>query len=305
MKTLAPEALLVAAARRVLRPTLDRPRQYAPRTLHATAGNEEEKPAADAPSFAIVTPSLNQGQYIAAAIDSVLGQRYPRLSYVVVDGGSTDETRATLARYGDRLRWLSEADRGQADALNKGFSLIDGQIMGWLNSDDLWLPGLLARVARYFADHAGIDMVYGHRIFVDEAGRETGRAVLPPHDGRALAFLDFVPQESLFWRRAVWDAVGPLDASLQFTIDWDFVLRAADAGFRFARIPRFLGCFRVHEDQKTALLAGIGRDEAYLLRQRRFGRQLEDWELSRGVRRYMLGQAIWQWLYRAGLPVAD
>jgi glycosyltransferase involved in cell wall biosynthesis len=295
------ESGMVAAARRFLRPTLGRPAQYAPRKLRLEKGMEGPALPANAPSVAVVTPSLNQARFIGEAIDSVLGQSYPLLAYLVMDGGSTDGTPAFLARYGDRLLWKSTTDGGQADALNRGFECIRGEIMGWLNSDDMWLPGTLARIVSYFEANPKVDLVYGNRIFIDDTSRETGRVVLPPHDPKALRYLDFVPQESLFWRRRAWDLAGPFDPAFRFAIDWDFILRAAAAGCRFARIPYFLGCFRVHTAQKTRLLAGAGRKEADLLRQRQFGRPVPEQELSRGVRRYMLRQSLWQRLHAAGL----
>src|SRR5262249_33597391 len=149
----------------------------------------------------------NQGAFLKATVESVLGQGYPRLSYLVRDGRSTDSTLAVLANR-EGLAWISESDRGQADAVNKGFAQIDGDIMGWVNSDDLLLPGALAHVARVFVGNPEVDIVYGNRIVIDEEGREIGRWVLPAHDPHALQFTDYIPQESMFWRSAVWRAVG-------------------------------------------------------------------------------------------------
>src|SRR4029078_10186052 len=114
------------------------------------------------------------------------------------------------------------------------------------------LPGTLAYVAQAFIDRPDVDLIYGHRVVIGTEGYEIGRWVLPPHDYELTKWLDFVPQETLFWRRRVWDAIGPFDTSFQFALDWDCILRAQAAGFKFKRLPRFLACFRVHDMQKTS-----------------------------------------------------
>ena len=112
--------------------------------------------------------------------------------------------------------------------------------MGYLNSDDVLLPGTLAYVAREFDEHPSIDLIYGNRIFIDSDGRDVGRVVLPRHDKQTLLWADYVPQETLFWRRRVWDRIGPFDENFQYALDWEFILRAGAAGFNFRRVPRFL-----------------------------------------------------------------
>lgn len=297
----AVERWLHRAARRLLRPRLNQLRQYPARPVALGPGREAGAAADERlPAIALVTPSYNQSAFIGAAIDSVLAQGYPALRYVVMDGSSTDETRRVLAGYGARVAWVSEPDDGQADAINKGFAQSHGEVMGWLNSDDMLLPGTLAYVGRYFRDHPEVDIVYGHRIVVDEAGSEVGRWVLPAHDAAALALTDYIPQETMFWRATVWRRVGPLDAGFHYAMDWDFVLRATRAGFRFRRLPRFLGCFRVHAEQKTAQSAALA-GEMDRLRQAHFGRPVTPVEISRGLRAYQLRQIACDWGYRLGL----
>jgi carbamoyltransferase len=294
------ERSLHRTAKRVLRPRLNQLRQYPPRDVDTAADRAVSAAAGDLaslPTVALVTPSYKQGAFIRATVDSVLGQGYPKLRYIVMDGGSTDETPAILASYGDRLDWWSGPDRGQADAINKGFERVSGEIMGWVNSDDLLLPGTLAHVARFFRDHPAIDLVYGHRIIIDEGGQEVGRWVLPRHDPAALAFSDYVPQETLFWRASVWAAVGPLDAGFHYAMDWDLLLRAQRAGFRFQRLQRFLGCFRVHGEQKTAQTTELTQ-EMDQLRAAHFGRLISQREISRGLRIYQLRQIACDWRYR-------
>ena len=296
------ERSLHRTAKRVLRPRLNQLRQYPPRDVDIApdrAGSDAAEDLSTLPTVALVTPSYQQGAFIRATIDSVLGQAYPKLRYVVMDGGSTDETLDILASYGDRLDWWSGRDRGQADAINTGFARVDGEIMGWVNSDDLLLPGTLAHVARFFRDHPEIDLVYGHRIIIDERGQEVGRWVLPRHDPAALALTDYVPQETMFWRAALWNVLGPLDIGFHYAMDWDLLLRAQRAGFRFRRLPRFLGCFRVHGEQKTAQTTELTQ-EMDQLRAAHFGRPISQREISRGLRFYQLRQLVCDWRYRLG-----
>jgi Glycosyl transferase family 2 len=297
----AVERWLHRTAKRLLRPRLNRLHQYPARPVRLRPGHDSATTAGEKlPSIALVTPSYNQGRFIQATIDSMLAQSYPNLSYLVMDGGSSDDTPRLLAAYGGRVAWRSERDRGQADAINKGFAAISGEIMGWLNSDDLVLPGTLAYVGRFFRDHPEIDVVYGHRIIIDGEGREIGRWVLPGHDPAALALTDYIPQETMFWRAAVWRKIGPLDAGFHYAMDWDFLLRAERAGFRFRRLPRFLGCFRAHGEQKTAQ-TGAMTVEMDGLRQRHFGRPVSQQEISRGLRAYQLRQIACDWGYRLGI----
>jgi hypothetical protein len=297
----AVERWLHRTAKKLLRPRLNQLRQYPGRAIALGAGRGDGVAAGESlPPLALVTPSYNQGPFIRATVDSVLAQGYPDLRYRVMDGGSTDGTQAILAGYGPRVAWESAPDRGQADAINKGFARIEGAVMGWLNSDDLLLPGTLVHVGRYFRDHPEVDIVYGHRIIIDEEGRDIGRWVLPGHDPAALALTDYIPQETMYWRAAVWQALGPLDTAFHYAMDWDFVLRAQRAGFRFRRLPRFLGCFRVHAAQKTGQGPELAQ-EMDGLRQRHLGRPVTQREISRGLRGYQLRQLACDWGYRLGL----
>jgi glycosyltransferase involved in cell wall biosynthesis len=221
-----------------------------------------------------VVPSYNQARFVERTLDSLLAERYPHLELLVIDGASTDGTAEVLRRYAPRLSaWVSEPDNGQADAINKGFRRSSGDVMAWLNSDDMIVPGTLHRVARHFAEHPHVDVIYGDRILVDEEGREIGRWVLPGHSGSLLKWVDFVPQETLFWRRRAWQAIGgTVDERLRFAVDWDILLRFSKAGLKFAHIPEFLGVFRIHATQKTSsVITTTGRDEMTALRRRELG----------------------------------
>lgn len=285
-----------------LRPPIWTFEQHAPRPVRIDANYRQEHPPADAPSFGIVTPNYNSGHFLAATIDSVLAQNYPSLKYYVHDGGSTDSSCDVLRSYGARLAWRSERDNGQADAINRGFVEIgDCDIMGYLNSDDVLLSGTLAYVANAFKTRPDADVVYGHRIFVDRDGEEIGRAVLPPHDAAALCWADYVPQETMFWRRRVWEAVGPIDDTFHYALDWDFILRAQAASFKFARLPRFLACFRVHDKQKTAALYDVGSEEMRKLRVRYLGYAPSHKQIMRALTPYLARQFVFHWAYRFGI----
>ncbi|HEX2862198.1 MAG TPA: glycosyltransferase family 2 protein, partial [Lacunisphaera sp.] len=260
------------------------------------------------PKFSIVTASFNQAAFLPETMRSVLDQRGVACDYVVQDGGSTDGSVDHIKSQSARLKaWSSEPDRGQADAIAKGFAMTSGKpddLMAWINSDDYYLPGALAYVADYFARHPDVDVLYGHRIVVDEKSREIARWFLPKHDPEVLRLNDFVPQETLFWRRRIWDKVGGIDPSFQFTMDWDLLLRFQAAGAKIVRVPYFLACFRVHSAQKTsARMHDVGQAEITRLRERTHGRAFPPTELERHPRllRYLRRSAFIQFLWRLGL----
>ncbi len=270
---LRPLARLLVKIYRIFKPRLGVLDQYSPRPMD-TCRESHLLNIDRAPKISIVTPSFNQGTYIGRTIDSVLNQKYPNLEYFVQDGCSRDHTVDVLKTYDDRLvSWVSEPDNGQSQAINRGFQHATGEIMAWLNSDDLLLPGALHVVAEFFERNPHIDVVYGNRLMVNENDLEIGRWIVPGHDSETLCWADFVPQETMFWRRSIWErAGGRIDESFRFAMDWDLILRFKKAGARFAHIPRFLGAFRIHESQKTsAAISAIGYQEMDKLRQRELG----------------------------------
>jgi glycosyltransferase involved in cell wall biosynthesis len=237
-------------------------------------------------------------------IHSILDQSYENLEYIVQDGGSTDSTLSVLESYGSRIATVhSERDTGMAQAINRGFAHATGEIMAYLNSDDVLLPGSLQFVAVYFATHPDVDVVYGHRVIINKSHEEIGRWVLPPHDSAVLSWADYVPQETLFWRREVWERIGSaLDETFRFALDWDLLLRLREAGATFARLPRFLGAFRVHEEQKTSReLADVGAAEMNRLREHYAGRPVSPEEVWRYLQPYMYQHKVYHKLYRLGV----
>jgi hypothetical protein len=284
------------------RPKLGSLEHHEPVPLNVPRRYSQASLPADPPTISIVTPSYNYGAFLERTIRSVLDQGYPALEYIVRDGGSEDGTREILEHYAPRLvHWACEPDSGQANAINQGMAHASGEILAYLNSDDLLLPGSLSYVASYFAKHPKVDVVYGHRVLIDEDDMEIGRWVLPRHDDALLDWVDFVPQETLFWRRRIWDVVGgEMDEEFRFALDWDLLLRFRDAGAKIVRIPRFLGGFRVHPAQKTnAQVEEIGEAEMARLRSRELGREPERSEILHAMRGYLKRHIVLHKLYRA------
>lgn len=255
-------------------------------------------------TISIVTPSYNQGNFLEETIRSVLEQEYPNLEYVVQDGNSADNSRDILNKYNEQLTyWESENDKGQTNAINKGFKHVTGDIMAYLNSDDLLLPGALSYVNDYFNKHPEVDVIYGNRVLINSNSCEVGRWVLPPHDDKVLSWVDYVPQETLFWRRSIWEKVGAsLDEKYNFAMDWDLLLRFRSAGAKMIRVPRFLGAFRIHGSQKTITEIGYnGQKEMCYLRFKYIGKNVNSQMIYKNIRWYLLKHLVYQKLYRIGL----
>jgi glycosyltransferase involved in cell wall biosynthesis len=204
----------------------------------------------ECPLVSVVTPSYNQGRYIEETIQSVLSQDYSNLEYLVLDGGSSDATLEILQRYEGRLRWISESDRGQADAINKGFRLARGEILGWLNSDDVYLPGTIQKVVQYFQTHRDIGMLYGEGYHVDAMGKVIERYYTEPFDFRRLGEICFICQPTVFLRADVFEAIGPLEIDLRFCMDYDYWMRIAKR-FRIGYLDEYLAHSRLHVETKT------------------------------------------------------
>lgn len=204
------------------------------------------------PLVSIVTPSFNQARYLEATMRSVLDQDYSRIEYIVIDGGSTDGSEEIIRRYAERLNyWVSEPDDGQTDAINKGFNRAQGDILAWLNSDDVYRPGAIAEAVMYMGDHPEVGMVYGDADYIDDTGQVIGRFPAARTDYKRLrGGYVHIPQQTAFFRARLWQMVGPLDPSFYFAMDYDLWVRiAAISPIRYH--PRTWAAFRLHGDAKS------------------------------------------------------
>ena len=227
------------------------------------------------PTISIVTPNYNGGRFLDQTIRSVLAQDYPSVEYLVFDGGSTDESVEIIRRHADQIsHWCSEKDNGQSDAIAKGFCHSTGDVLGWINSDDVLLPGALSAVARYFEQHPSVDVVSGGAYRIDENGAPIQSWFGSYTLGVAASYNRFryyeqdgVYQQATFWRRSAYEAVGGLDPTLQFIMDRDLFARLAQRQ-RFGRTRQMLACFRIHESCKTMTMESVRQRESKALQQR-------------------------------------
>lgn len=211
----------------------------------------------DYPRISIITPSFNQGRFIEETIHSVLSQEYPNLEYLVMDGGSSDDTLNVLKRYSGKITWFSEADQGQTHAINKGLRRATGSILGYLNADDLLLPGALQKVVEIFNDDSQVWWVTGKCHSVDEKNNEIRRPItiyknvlLRLSSPSLLLITNFISQPATFWRRETLECVGYLDESLHYVMDYEYWLRLY-AKSPPVFIPEYLAAFRIHRKSKT------------------------------------------------------
>ncbi len=206
------------------------------------------------PRISIVTPSFNQARFLEATICSVLGQDYPNLEYIIVDGGSTDGSVEIIQKYAHRLDWwVSEKDKGQTDAINKGFARATGDILAWLNSDDTYQPGAFRQVVEAMRAHPEAGLVYGDANYIDENGQVIGRFPAAQTDLRRLRQgYVHIPQQAAFFRADLWRQVGPLDDTFYFAMDYDLWVRLARRA-PIVYVPgRVWANFRIHGQAKTS-----------------------------------------------------
>jgi glycosyltransferase involved in cell wall biosynthesis len=208
------------------------------------------------PLVSIITPSYNQAPFLEATLRSVLDQDYPRLEYIVVDGGSTDGSLEILRRYETRLAaWISEPDRGQTDAINKGFALATGDILAYLNSDDTYCPDAVTEAVAYLQAHPEVGMVHAGAFYIDQVGHPVARFPSAP-----TSHLDLrrgapkIAQQAAFFRAEVWKMVGPLDPSFFYAMDYDLWVRIS-AVTPMAFVPRIWAGFRLHDESKSMTVA--------------------------------------------------
>ena len=265
------------------------------------------------PSITVVTPSYNQAAFLETTIRSVLGQRYPRLEYMVLDGGSTDGSAAIIRQYERELAFcISEPDGGQANAINRGFARATGDIFCWLNSDDFHFPDTLRRVAALLGPRMDEPVIVTGGCLLFEQGSWKCWIKTPPsHDPARLRRCDTIVQPGTFWTAAAWRKVGPLDGARHFAFDWEWFLRALEC-CAFEQTPQLLAAYRVHPAHKTGG-GGDARREEILRVMREFSpartAEMYEWIRQRprfwpAVKRYSdwRGLNLPPWIARALTP---
>ena len=201
--------------------------------------------------ISIVTPSYNQGQFIERTLESVASQTGAEIEHVVFDGGSTDNTVDVLKAFQPPVRWVSKKDKGQTDAVNQGIRATDGEIIGWLNSDDIYYPGAISRVVQYFRDHPDVDVVYGMADHIDLVDHAFETYPSASWNFEHLKETCFICQPALFFRRRIVEKFGLLDESLNYCMDYEYWLRLGKAGVRFGYLQEKLAGSRLYADNKT------------------------------------------------------
>ena len=204
------------------------------------------------PLVTIVTPSYNQEDFIEETIQSVINQDYENIQYIIVDGGSTDGSVAIIRRYKDKIsKWISECDQGQTDAINKGFSFAEGEIIKWLNSDDTMLPHAVSEAVQFLTDNPTIGLIYGDANYIDKDSEVIGRFPAAQTTLKKLrSGYVHIPQQASFFRKSLWDQVGPLDPKFYFAMDYDLWVRLASVS-EIKYLPNLWANFRLHENAKT------------------------------------------------------
>ena len=206
--------------------------------------------------ISVITPSYNQGHFIKETIDSILSQDWDEIEYIVMDGGSTDDTVDILKSYGDQIIWKSEKDRGQTHAINKGLEIATGDVLCYLNSDDFFMPGVIRKVMEKFQSDNNIKWISGDYIIIDENGKEIQSFVasykrflrsLPQKS--TLEVANYIIQPSTFWRREVYEEFGEFDEDLHLTMDYDYWLRIIQK-YPLTNLDEALCSFRIHGDSK-------------------------------------------------------
>jgi len=209
--------------------------------------------------ISIITPSFNQGQFIEQTIQSVLSQEGDfELEYFVIDGGSSDNTLDIIEEYShrdSRMHYVTEKDNGQADAINKGFRFATGEIVSWINSDDLYLPGAICKALDVFRSQNSISILYGKAHYIDESSKIIGDYKTKPFDKKRLPYDCFICQPTVFMRREVLNRVGLLNSKLQCSLDYEFWMRISRV-YDFHFLNEYLACSRMYPENKTLRLRG-------------------------------------------------
>ncbi|MBI3379821.1 glycosyltransferase [Candidatus Gottesmanbacteria bacterium] len=227
------------------------------------------------PKISVITPSYNQGKFIQQTIESVLSQNYPNIEYVVMDGGSKDQTIKILEKYKDKLSWISEKDKGQSDAINKGLKTTSGEIVAYINSDDYYIPGSFLTVGKFFSENKDAYWLTGKCKIVDEDGLEV-RGVVTFYKDLFLKYLrfknilyivQFISQPATFWRRELLDQIGFFEERLDYDMDYDYWLKIWQK-YKLYYLDEYLASYRVHNLSKAVVSAKTQFETAYKITKR-------------------------------------
>ncbi len=209
------------------------------------------------PSISVITPTFNQGKFLEKTILSVLDQNYPSLEYIVIDGGSTDGTIKLLKGFGDRISWISEQDDGQTDAINKGLAIATGEVLGIINSDDLYEEGALTNVGKFFFENPRALWMTGKCRIIDLDGKEIRRLItlyknfwLRLNMINSLYVLNYISQPATFWRKKLVDQIGIFSETLHYAMDYDYWLRACQRTKLKVNF-QYLAKFRIYSESKS------------------------------------------------------
>jgi glycosyltransferase involved in cell wall biosynthesis len=227
------------------------------------------------PRISIITPSFNQGKFIETNILSVMNQNYSNFEHIIIDGGSTNDTLGILKKY-KHIIWISEKDKGQSDAFNKGLKMASGDIIGWLNSDDVYLPNIFNFVADKLTENPEVDVIYGNCLYIDENGRTIRKYYSRYFSERRLltCCYCYIPPMAAFFRKTIFNTMNmPLDLKYNYSMDHDLFLRISLSGFKLMYINSFLASFRKHSESKTTFGIKEMRRESFDI-SRKYGKNI-------------------------------